>query len=325
METWEKELLLVNAIRQAKIEVVEKSVETDLEKARQTKYFKREGSPGHYKYYYTEAEYKEAKGTEKKKDNDSSEITAKIVEFGKSGKMPSDKVIKELAANSVFKNKPENLKVAIQTSIDAHKESEGDISGDFKITLASGPTTRDITISEGEGGFLPVLHDTYKGDRSRVHSTELTYHSTKESAIKQAKEFADKLEKIGYKKIDSGKSEGDTERDKHKQMEEDYHNKKKELNSLDGWSDGFSMKKKEYGKDKNIRVMNIGVQTDFKNSKNHFNVLVGEQDAPKYASNYHRELRQAEDHLREQNFSTAKEAAAAADKFAERFNKMENK
>lgn len=31
-------------------------------KARAHKYFKREGAPGSYKYYYTEAEYKEAKG-----------------------------------------------------------------------------------------------------------------------------------------------------------------------------------------------------------------------------------------------------------------------
>jgi len=61
METWEKELLLTNAIRQARVDSIEKSVDTDLEKARQTKYFKREGTPGHYKYYYTEAEYNEAR------------------------------------------------------------------------------------------------------------------------------------------------------------------------------------------------------------------------------------------------------------------------
>lgn len=34
----------------------------NIKKAQQHKYFKREGTPGHYKYYYTEAEYKEAKG-----------------------------------------------------------------------------------------------------------------------------------------------------------------------------------------------------------------------------------------------------------------------
>lgn len=33
-----------------------------LEKAMSHKYFRREGGPGHYRYYYTEAEYKQAKG-----------------------------------------------------------------------------------------------------------------------------------------------------------------------------------------------------------------------------------------------------------------------
>ncbi len=85
------------------------------------KYYKREGSPGNYKYYYTEAEYKEAKG-DKIESLSEQEITNKIVEFGKSGKMPSNEVLQDLASRSVFKNKPENLKEAIQTSIDAHKE-----------------------------------------------------------------------------------------------------------------------------------------------------------------------------------------------------------
>ena len=34
----------------------------ELVKARVTKYYKREGGPGNYKYYYTKAEYDEAKG-----------------------------------------------------------------------------------------------------------------------------------------------------------------------------------------------------------------------------------------------------------------------
>jgi hypothetical protein len=36
-----------------------------IQKARVTKYFKREGSPGNYKYYYTEADYNKAKGDSK--------------------------------------------------------------------------------------------------------------------------------------------------------------------------------------------------------------------------------------------------------------------
>lgn len=48
------------------------------------KYFKREGTPGSYKYYYTEAEYKEAKdGKEESdsKDSKSYKITNALVEY----------------------------------------------------------------------------------------------------------------------------------------------------------------------------------------------------------------------------------------------------
>ncbi len=50
-----------------------------LEKAMGHKYYRREGSPGNYKYYYTEAEYKQAKGkkSEENKENKSPETIEK--------------------------------------------------------------------------------------------------------------------------------------------------------------------------------------------------------------------------------------------------------
>ncbi|MFA5704658.1 MAG: hypothetical protein WC982_14235, partial [Advenella sp.] len=44
-----------------------------LEKAMGHKYFKREGSPGNYKYYYTEEQYKKAKGTSKESEKNNKE------------------------------------------------------------------------------------------------------------------------------------------------------------------------------------------------------------------------------------------------------------
>lgn len=54
-----------------------KELDNLIEKAKITKYFKREGSPGNYKYYYTEAEYKEAKGkkTGSKSDKGSESVS----------------------------------------------------------------------------------------------------------------------------------------------------------------------------------------------------------------------------------------------------------
>lgn len=57
-------------------EQLSKSMEPEeLEKAMGHKYFKREGTPGNYKYYYTEAEYRAAKG--KKSEDQSSEVIEK--------------------------------------------------------------------------------------------------------------------------------------------------------------------------------------------------------------------------------------------------------
>jgi len=80
-------------------------------------------------------------------------------------------------------------------SVDTGKKEEG-----FKVTLNSGSDIREITIKEVGDEFIPVIHDIYKDDKSPVHSSDLTYHKTKESAIKQAEEYVDKLIKIGYKK-----------------------------------------------------------------------------------------------------------------------------
>ena len=73
-----------------------------LQKARSHKYFKREGSPGSYVYYYTEAEYKQKKGHKdvpggaagKKEDKGKVKGTPKKGD-AKKGKMASDKDAKK--------------------------------------------------------------------------------------------------------------------------------------------------------------------------------------------------------------------------------------
>lgn len=59
-----------------------------LEKAMGHKYFKREGTPGNYKYYYTEAEYKQAKGkgTEGKGSSETIEKDGKKYKLQPNGK-----------------------------------------------------------------------------------------------------------------------------------------------------------------------------------------------------------------------------------------------
>lgn len=70
-------------------EHIEKSIATPIEdaieKAQSHKYFKREGTPGNYKYYYTEADYKAGKSNKYTKDdiryqNEQAEIGRKNAE-----------------------------------------------------------------------------------------------------------------------------------------------------------------------------------------------------------------------------------------------------
>lgn len=68
-----------------------------LEKAMGHKYYKREGVPGNYKYYYTEAEYKEAKKLDYGNDNSNNELNLELSteeQFCKNGEWDKNRVEK---------------------------------------------------------------------------------------------------------------------------------------------------------------------------------------------------------------------------------------
>lgn len=79
-----------------------------LEKSMGHKYFKREGTPGNYKYYYTEAEYKQAKGkkSEENKENKSPET---IEKDGKKYKLQSNGKYLEVSDQHLTKADYERL------------------------------------------------------------------------------------------------------------------------------------------------------------------------------------------------------------------------
>lgn len=56
-------------IDELELEEAFEQLDNIIQKAAPHKYFKREGTPGNYKYYYTEAEYRKAKGTSKESDS----------------------------------------------------------------------------------------------------------------------------------------------------------------------------------------------------------------------------------------------------------------
>lgn len=83
------------------VEIDFKNLDAILEKARPHKYYKREGSPGNYKYYYTKEEYEKEKkgnsGGDKLKEANRLAIEATKASYGDKLKMvrESEKIAKE--------------------------------------------------------------------------------------------------------------------------------------------------------------------------------------------------------------------------------------
>jgi len=83
----------------------------ELMKARSHKYFKREGAKGNYKYYYTEAEYKAAKGGDKEKEKGvtkESRVPLKAIKNA-----PFDQILKWASDYNVQSVKGETLRQSV--------------------------------------------------------------------------------------------------------------------------------------------------------------------------------------------------------------------
>ncbi len=126
----------------------------NIEKSLSHKYFKREGTPGNYKYYYTEQEYKEAKDEDLKKleVNSNDPYTYKdtnvlvnkknIKDFEKLKQEERDETSKKI-------NLIKNLEFSAKGFKNLHKEIFGDLynwAGE----------TRTVNLSNGDVSFAPM-------------------------------------------------------------------------------------------------------------------------------------------------------------------------
>lgn len=152
---------------------------------------------------------------------------------------------------------------------------------------------------------------------------DATLNGEKIGPVKLSKEdvnnFSDKTDRQELAKKYLGRKEDGSK------IDNDYQKKMRELESLgSGWKSSFLGSSKKYGEG-NIRVMNIGVKYDHKNSKNYFQVNVGEQKSPIFGSEYEKQIKEATQKLSDTKFNTAKEASKVADAFVEKFNSKEIK
>lgn len=147
----------------------------ELEKSRPTKYFKREGSPGNYKYYYTEEEYKKAKGGagEAKKA-----AIGEVRSFGdkKVKKIAEGKWV-EVSAHGRTKSEHEEITANVMNS-SAFSSTEKSEIREINKRLTSNLSDREYSDDEVEkvGGKVETLRDRAVKMAKELGDHELAEH-----------------------------------------------------------------------------------------------------------------------------------------------------
>lgn len=131
--------------------------------------------------------------------------------------------------------------------------------------------------------------------------------------------LAEKGEEIVTGKVSSEKHE-------FSRVQQDLDEKVNSLSLLttDGWKESWSknVRSKSYGDENFVKSMSVRVEGDFVKKETYFTVDCGYSKSPEFgeeANKYYSQLTS----LREKKFSTAREAAKAADQFAKDWNKEE--
>lgn len=108
---------------------------------------------------------------------------------------------------------------------------------------------------------------------------------------------------------------------KYQKLEADVNSKTKELQSLPGYTDLLNPqnRKKDFGKDKKVKSMHIGIETNYSEGTSHFQVRVGHAEAPMFGEESDK-WNKSVNEFQSKKFSTAKEAAAAVEEFASKHN-----
>jgi hypothetical protein len=159
----------------------------DLMKGMGHKYFKREGTAGNYKYYYTEAEYKKAKGGKEESKKDSLEenistnsegihqfinpANGKVVSESKSGESKKD-FMDRIKANT---EKQESKKPEFKSSADSQKEAmKGKSESEREKALSSKLEERGLKTKKGakpvttKDAIVEVYSEIYSLDANKV-------------------------------------------------------------------------------------------------------------------------------------------------------------
>jgi len=205
-----------------------------IEKARQAKYFKREGTPGKYKYYYTKEEYNRAKGGQQTEVN-----------HGKENK-ESEKPFKIGSMVSMFDDEPDLKVVGVDEWSD--KQNTYDLeSADGKIKRNNISQTKLKEIKSKEKEETPYEKMSNK-EKEDFHRQKMEHYNTK-GTTDGAKWHYHMAKRDEYKELNKRESENKEGKSKAAS---------KVLNLMDSEEDG----ELNYGKYVNQVVKEMGVNKE---------------------------------------------------------------
>lgn len=292
-----------------------------LEKGINHKYYKREGTPGNYKYYYTEEEYKKAKNPHDSRFKFQKDTKVSFVKNGET----INGIISDYDYNSVTFDKEYNVDYKKDgktwTMIGVPEGKIQEFQEDKK-NLAKEIIERQKTLPKEDIGkkleattsiveYRRHLIDygTKNGDKDLVEYAKNASVSALERRMKSEKteeQFQDKKEE---------------KLSQYQQMMDEYEEKAKELKSLDGWKPSFIANSvyKNFGENSFINGGSIDAHFDIAKKETYFSVNVGynsfthEEEQKKFFPKLYE--------LRDKKFSTAKGAEDALNSFMSDWDK----
>jgi hypothetical protein len=216
--------------------------------------------------------------------------------------MSQDEII-EKARSGVYKLTAENKKAGRvgQKYGENKKENDSNSTNDaikyIKILSGSG----GIGNFKEDGNMVKTLSDKFNLPKEKIISL-LNEHG------KPAKESTDKKEASENQKL-------------FEKLQKDFESKTEDLQSLSGWEDLLNKhnKRKDYGSNNKVKTMSIGVTSDLQEKSNYFTVRPSYYSTPNYgkeADDFYSEVKS----LESKKFTSASEAAKAADNFANKMN-----
>lgn len=171
-----------------------------LSKGMAHKYFKREGAPGSYKYYYTEADYKAGKSSEGEDKNSISGYRKYLIEYGTKN---NDKNLVDYAKTASDKQIEQRMKSDKYEEQYQDKKTQSNFKDIHIFTPKEGGLSIDATLNGQKVGPVKISKEDVNSFSDKTNRQELAKKYLSEEERRKEKEsfkIGDKVKLYGYDK-----------------------------------------------------------------------------------------------------------------------------